>query len=237
MDDQVQVLAVDVFGTTVDWWTGVARQVDQIAVERGARLDGGELASAWRARYLPSVAAVRKGRRPWAHLDTLHRESLDDLLNEFGVAAEFDEDARHRMVLAWRRLPPWPDVEEGLRRLRTRYSVVALSNGGFAMLTHLLKNMKLSFDAIISAEMARTYKPGPTPYRLAAELLDVAPERVLMVACHSWDLDGARIAGLRTAFVERPSEKGPRKAGDRATDTTCDVACASFTDLAQSLDC
>lgn len=228
-------LLVDIFGTTVDWWTGVADQVTGIAAERGVKLDGGEFAGAWRERYLPSMAEVREGRRPWAYLDTLHRESLEKLLDGFGLADRFDEADRQRLVRAWHRLPAWPDVPEGLRRLRERFPVVALSNGGFALLTNLLKAEDLHFDAIISAELAHTYKPDARVYHRAAELLDLPPERLLMVACHGWDLDGARAAGLRTAFVERPAEKGPDQDADRPADTPTDLACASFTELADAL--
>jgi 2-haloacid dehalogenase len=84
----------------------------------------------------------------------------------------------------------------------------------------------------------RGYPYGAQPvYRMAAELLDVAPGQVLMVAAHRWDLDGARSAGLRTAFVERPAEKGPHGVADRAADTVSDVATTSFVDLAELLGC
>ncbi len=231
----VQVLAFDIFGTTVDWRTGVAEQVAEIAAERGVALDGGALADAWRERNLPSMARVRTGERPWTVLDTLHRESLDELLELFGVADGFDEPSRRRLVRTWHRLPAWEDAAEGLRRLRRRYTVVALSNGGFALLVRLIRAAGLDFDAVLSAENARTYKPDPRVYRMAAELLDVAPGEVLMVAAHRWDLDGARSAGLRTAFVERPAEKGPQGVADRAADTVSDVTVTSFVDLAEVL--
>jgi 2-haloacid dehalogenase len=183
------------------------------------------------------MARVRVGERPWTHLDALHRESLDELLEEFGVADRCDADLRERLVLTWHRLPAWEDVPEGLRRLRQRHTVVALSNGGFALLTCLVKAADLRFDAIISAENARSYKPDPRVYRCAAELLDVPPSRVLMVAAHGWDIDGAREAGLRTAFLERPLEKGPHGRADRAADVPSDLVVRSVPELAATLGC
>jgi 2-haloacid dehalogenase len=235
--DEIEVLAFDVFGTIVDWRTGVARQVAEIVADRGIDIDGGALADAWRERYLPSMAHVRAGARPWIPLDVLHRESLDELLELFGVADLCDETTRRLLVRTWHRLPAWDDVSDGLRRLRERYTVVALSNGGFALLTNLIKSQGLVFDAIISAQNARTYKPDPHVYRTAAELLDVAPSAILMVAAHGWDIDGARSAGLHTAFLERPAEKGPHGAADRAADTVSDLAVRSVTELATTLAC
>ncbi|GAB3572445.1 haloacid dehalogenase type II [Amycolatopsis endophytica] len=227
----IRVIACDVFGTTVDWYSGVRDQVADVFGEHGVTLDAGEFASAWRGRYLPSMRRVQTGERDWAYLDTLHRESLDALLGEHGVS--LDEDARTRLVRAWHRLPAWPDSAEGLARLRSRYVVAALSNGGFALMTNLIKAASLPFDCVLSAELARTYKPAAEVYRTAAGLLDVAPHEVLMVAAHGWDLNGARAAGLRTAFLERPREKGPHQEADR--DVEADLSVTSFGELADAL--
>jgi 2-haloacid dehalogenase len=236
--DQVDVLAFDVFGTSVDWWTGITRRIAEVVPGIDALgTDAAALAGAWRDRYLPSMARVRDRERPWTPLDALHRESLDDLLEVFGLAGRVDERARRELVRGWYRLPAWDDLAGGLERLRGRYVVVALSNGGFALLTHLAKDAGLRFDAILSSELARTYKPDPAVYRTAAGLLGVEPARVLMVACHGWDIAGARAAGLRTAFLERPGEKGPDRPADRAADTPSDLAVRTVDELATALGC
>ncbi|GAA5154862.1 MULTISPECIES: haloacid dehalogenase type II [Amycolatopsis] len=227
----IRVLAFDIFGTTVDWYTGVSRQAAEVFGELGVRLDPGAFALEWRDKYLPSMARVQHGEREWAYLDTLHRESLDELLAEHGV--DLDEAARQRLVHAWHRLPAWDDVPDGLQRLRKSYTVAALSNGGFALMTNLVKAANLPFDCILSAELARTYKPDARVYRTAASLLDVDPGEVLMVAAHGWDLAGAAAAGLRTAFVERPREKGPDREADKDVDAEFSVH--DFGELAERL--
>ncbi|MCM6772004.1 haloacid dehalogenase type II [Nocardia sp. CDC159] len=233
----VRVIACDIFGTTVDWYGGVAAQAAGVFAGVEVELDAGMFTNEWRDMYLPAMRRVREGEREWAYLDTLHRESLDALLESHGVAGKFDDAARARLVRAWHLLPAWPEAAAGLARLRRRYTLAALSNGGFALLTRLVKAAELPFDCIVSAELARSYKPGPEVYRTAARLLDVEPAEVLMVACHGWDIDGARAAGLRTAFVERPREKGPRRAADRAADTESDLAAGDFNALADLLGC
>jgi 2-haloacid dehalogenase len=233
----IQVVAFDVFGTTVDWWTGVAEQAAEVAGALGVELDAGAFATAWRRRYGPSMDLVRRGDLPWTNLDGLHRRSLDALLEEFGVAGAFGEDARRRLVLAWHRLPAWPDAAEGLARLGRRYVTATLSNGGFALLTHLVKAAGLPFDCVISAEMVRRYKPDPEVYRTAADLLDVTPAQVLMVAAHTGDLAAAQAVGLRTAFVERPLEQGPAGGADPGAGFPADVTATSFLELADALGC
>ena len=233
----IKVLAFDTFGTVVDWRSGVAEQVNRIAKEHNAHLDGGKLADAWRGRYLPSMDLVRGKKLPWMNLDALHRRSLDELLTEFRVGEAFDNSAREDLVHSWHRLPPWDDVLEGLSRLRKHYVLTALSNGGFALLTHLIKEAALPFDCVLSAELCEHYKPDKEVYLMAPRLLDVKPEETMMVAAHKWDVEGAKAAGLHTAFVERPLEKGPDGKADRLSDVNVDLGAHDFLELAKNLGC
>jgi 2-haloacid dehalogenase len=122
-----------------------------------------------------------------------------------------------------------------LTRLRTRHVIAALSNGGFALLTNLVKAAGLPFDCIISAELIRAYKPDLRVYRAAAALLDVEAGQVLMVAAHRRDLEGAAEAGMRTAFLERPTEQGPDGSADRVVNGSSDFTVSSFVQLADQL--
>ncbi len=151
---------------------------------------------------------VRSGRRPWTILDVLHRESLEKLLVKHGVSglSEADKDHINRV---WHRLKPWPDAVEGLTRLKSRYIIGTLSNGNVGLLTRMAKHGRLPWDVILGAETARAYKPQPQAYLASAELLNLAPGQVMLVAAHNGDLAAAAKVGLRTAFVARPSEYGP----------------------------
>ena len=75
----------DTFGTVVDWRSGISATVRAFAADRALALDPGEFADAWRAHYQPSLERVRSGQRPWASLDTLHRENLDAVLRSHDI--------------------------------------------------------------------------------------------------------------------------------------------------------
>jgi 2-haloacid dehalogenase len=203
----VRALTFDVFGTVVDWYGGLVREGQEIGRRLGIDVDWPELAVAWRGRYRPTMARVRSGELPPLGFLDLHRVTLDEVLAERGIDLPDAETEAYSGV--WRRLDPWPDSPLGLRRLGASYVVSTLSNGGVGLLTALAKRGDLRFDCILSSELFRTYKPDPTVYLGAAELLDLRPEQVMMVAAHSYDLEAARELGLRTAFVERAREYGP----------------------------
>jgi 2-haloacid dehalogenase len=228
--DDIGALVIDVFGTVVDWRSGVARDVRRAL----PGVDAEAFADAWRERYGPSMDRVRRGDQPWTSLDDLHRASLDDLLAEFGVP-EVPGAVRAELVLAWHRLDPWPDSVEGLTRLKARHVIASLSNGNVALLVDMAKHGGLPWDAVLSAELFGHYKPDPEVYDGAARLLGLPPHRVLMVAAHVGDLAAARARGLRTAYVHRPREHGPAAAPPPETDPEADVSVSSLTELAARL--
>ena len=200
---EVQALTFDVFGTVVDWRGSVVEEAQRLGASHGIDADWESFADAWRAGYGPAMDRVRKGELPWTPLDGLHRLILDGLLDRYGLAGLSEPEIEH-LNRVWHRLRPWPDVPEGLRRLRERYVTATLSNGNVALLVNLSKHAGLSWDCVLSAELARHYKPDPEVYHTAAGLLGLAPEAVMMVASHQFDLQAARRAGFRTAFVHRP---------------------------------
>jgi 2-haloacid dehalogenase len=226
----VQALVFDVFGTVVDWRSGVAREVRRLL---GTRVDAVDVADDWRGRYLPSMDRVRTGAQPWTPLDALHRTSLDELLAERGLA-DVDEPTRAELVLAWHRLDPWPDVLPALSRLHRDHVLAPLSNGNIALMVDLARRSGLPWDAVLGAEVVRHYKPDPVVYDSAAALLGLAPEHVCLVAAHTDDLAAARARGLRTAYVHRPAEFGGRRTPP-ATDPDADWSVASLVELADAL--
>jgi 2-haloacid dehalogenase len=235
---QVEALLFDVFGTVVDWRSTVIREGEALGRAHGVTVDWPQFADAWRREgYLGGMARIRQGELPWMRVDALHRRMLDELLRRHGITGLSEEEIAH-FTRVWHRLMPWPDAVPGLARLRRRFIVGPLSNGDFALLTNMARAAGLSWDCILSAELFRRYKPAPEVYQGAAALLDLPPDRVMLVAAHAGDLRGARAAGLRTAFVARPLEFGPDAPPAQepaAPGAAWDVAASDFLDLASQL--
>jgi len=204
MSTDPKILAFDVFGTVVDWHGSIAAEATRLNLP----VDANEFATAWRDGYKPAMARVRSGILPWTKIDDLHRMILDDVLKAFNITS-LSESQVHELNLIWHRLNPWLDTVEGLTRLKSKFTIVTLSNGNLGLLADMAKNAGLPWDLILSAEVFRHYKPDPETYLGVAETFDVRPEQVMLVAAHKDDLVAAKACGLQTAFIERPLEFGP----------------------------
>ena len=226
----VQVLAFDVFGTVVDWHGSIVREVQALHPE----VDADAFALAWRAGYQPAMQRVRSGELGWTRIDELHRLILDGILPRFGLA-HLDEAARRHLNRVWHRLDAWPDSVEGLTLLKRRFTITPLSNGNIGLQTNMAKRASLPWDCVLSAEVFRAYKPDPATYLGVAQVFDLRPEQVMLVAAHHDDLESARACGLRTAYIERPLEFGAGHVKDVTPRAGNDLHAASLVALAQQL--
>lgn len=232
--DQVKALTFDVGGTVFDWHSTIRDEMQAISDARGWDLDCAAYANTWRRTMFELLAKVREGELPWMNADQLHRMALDEIAPEFPAvdlsAAELDELNR-----VWHRLRAWPDFAPALERLRTRYTVTVLTVLSWSIVVDSSKHNGLSWDGILSCEFLGHYKPNAEAYLAAVRLLGLEPHQVMMVAAHPWDLKSAAAAGLRTAYVPRPGERGKGNDGDLSAPDFVDVAGDDFPDLARKL--
>ncbi|MFO1163266.1 MAG: haloacid dehalogenase type II [Reyranellaceae bacterium] len=231
----MRALTFDVQGTCVDFCQPLLRMGEAVNCAKNLALDWGALSAAWRGLYRAVLDQVIAGERPWLRVDRIYRETLDVLLEQQGLAGLFPVAERDELNLVWSRLDAWPDSIEGLRLMRRRFVVSTLSNAGMATMVAVVKHAGLPFDAVLTAELARTYKPAPEVYQLAVDYLGYRPDEIMMVACHKYDLKAARAFGMRTAFVARPLEFGPGARPDITPEPWLDLYADDFIALARAL--
>jgi 2-haloacid dehalogenase len=245
MSEAIRALVFDVFGTLVDWRSGVARHAEAVLAPLGYRWDWLAFADAWRGEYEPALERVRRGSVPFEKLDAIHRQMLARVLPRF-LAADPPDSARpspsppeeatlNALNLAWHRLDAWPDARPGLDRLRRKFLLAPVSNGNISIMLALARRNGFIWDAVLGAELALDYKPKPRVYEQAVQALDLPPAACMMVAAHAYDLDGAAACGLRTAHVARPEEHGPRKPASEGDLGRFDLRANSLEDLASQL--
>lgn len=224
----VNTLTFDIFGTVLDLAGSIVPPLTEFLSTREAPIDGTTLWPEWRAR-----------QRIEQHQDTIlmlgHRGYLDSARRALVYClrkhdVEFNPAELERFMRVFENLRPYDDAVEGLKRLGETYRLVALSNGDTWLLEHLIDTqIPAPFDRTISVDRVGRFKPHPSVYRTAAQILDAEPGELMMVAAHSFDILGARACGFRGAYVNRyslPYETSPLQP---------DVTVNDFLELAEAL--
>jgi len=227
----IKALAFDTGGTVLDWHAGLVSAFERVGARHGIAADWHALANEWRRRTLKGIVGQI---RPDFHMDDLHRRVLDETLAHFRLNA-FAPDDREELWRTWHELDAWPDFPAALADLRAAFPVVSFTMLPVSLVIDVSRRNGIIWDAIISCEMIGVYKPHPEAYGTAARWMNFPPEQILMVACHNFDLNGARQAGMRTAFVRRPDEWGFEGPPDPLPNEACDFIVNGFDELRQAV--
>ncbi len=105
----------------------------------------------------------------------------------------------------WSNIKAHPDSKIGIDLLRTKFQVVTLSNGPMRLLTKISKANDISWDAIIPIEAYKVYKPHESAYKIACDLMDIAPEKTLMVTANPTfgDIEGAAKNNMHSQIIRQ----------------------------------
>ncbi|MBL28796.1 MAG: hypothetical protein CMM50_14730 [Rhodospirillaceae bacterium] len=233
--DGLKALTFDTGGTILDWHTGFTTALAAVGQKHGIERDWPELANELRRRSLGRVVNLGRDEPPAYNFDDAHRMALDEVLAENGLDAVTAEERRTIWWDAVHSFRCWPDFPAALPKLRAKYICASFTLLSVRLIVDTAQVNGLSWDAVISCEMIGKYKVLPEAYLTAARWLQLDPGECCMVACHNFDLDAAKAAGFKTAFVRRPDEWGPAGPPDPTPSSHHDVVVDSFPELARLL--
>ncbi len=190
----MKALVFDVYGTLFD--VGSVMEVCRTIVPEPEALVAG-----WRAKQL-DYAFWRSLMGRYVDFWQVTEEALRYTLKRHGLT--IPEEERRHLLEAWLHLQPFPEVRAALTNLK-QYKRVILSNGSPSMLDTLLKNtgLQAEFDAVLSVDAVKIYKPAPRVYELALQHLGVAREEIGFLSANGFDVAGAKAFGFTVYWVNR----------------------------------
>jgi 2-haloacid dehalogenase len=197
----VQVLTFDLYGTVVDMQGGLTDAVTPYLQAKGWTGRPHSFVTWWRRTHFENSmidALIDRGHTSYREIG---RRAVTLTLERAGI--RYTQAEVRFLVSQIEQLRPFDDVIEALGRLRTRYTLVILSNGDPDMLDNARPHIPFAFDQYISIADAGYFKPHAATYRKAAETLRTPIDRIMHVASHAFDCIGAQAAGMKTAFVNR----------------------------------
>jgi 2-haloacid dehalogenase len=162
-----------------------------------------ELCEAWRSRQF-EYAWLRVAAGQYQDFRAVTAQAL--LYAARTLKLELSAAERETLVDAYSQLEPWPDTRAALLAWkRAGLRLAPLANYSPSMISGLLAHAGLSelFDAQISTDVARTFKPDPRAYGLGLSTLGLEREQIAFAAFGGWDAAGAKWFGYPTFWVNR----------------------------------
>jgi 2-haloacid dehalogenase len=187
-----QALVFDAYGTLYDVHA-VIRRCEAFWPGRGAALS-----QLWRAKQL-EYTWQRSLMRRYAPFSQVTDDALQYACASLGLA--LDGGKAEALSQEYRTLAVYADVPLALARFKTKKAI--LSNGSPDMLEPLVRHSGLQFDAVLSVDECRMFKPAPEVYQLAVDRLGVAQGDIGFVSSNCWDALGAKSFGFRVYWINR----------------------------------
>jgi 2-haloacid dehalogenase len=205
MHEPVRACVFDAYGTLLDIHSAVSRNSASV----------GDVAVAfsllWRQRQL-EYTWTRSLMNQYADFWEITREALEYALESFQL--DDHADLKESLMKSYLELTAYPDVADTLQKIKSLGMITAvLSNGTPQMLREALQANRLStcFDACLSVDELKLYKPHPRVYNLACDRLGVHPQQVCFISANAWDLAGAASFGFKTIWINRDNLAGEYK--------------------------
>jgi 2-haloacid dehalogenase len=219
--ERVRALTFDCYGTLVDWLGGVSD-----AIRSMASLKGAEVRRLLVDRENEELELEAGPYRPYADILAISMARAARKQHCEPTEAELSSFARG--MGEWR---PFPETHDALLRLRERYRLAILSNVDTETLERTVSLLDVPFDALVTAQQIRSYKPAAGHFHEALKRLDLGKDQVLHVAQSlRHDIRPAKSLGWSTAWVNRLGESLPM-------DLKPDLVTNDLTSLCDRLGC
>jgi len=217
-------ISFDCYGTLIDWEAGMLPVLRALLERHNCNLADPAILEL----YGEFEANAESG--PYR----TYREVLESVVSAFGERLGFQPSPSEmrslpKSVPSW---PPFADTVAALRQFKKRYKVAIISNIDDDLFAQTRKLLDVEFDAIVTAEQARSYKPSLHNFELALQTLRIAPEQLLHAAQSIYhDVVPARSLGIATVWVNRKSAR-PGVGAVRAAAGRPDLEVADVASLA-----
>ena len=188
----LQALVFDAYGTLYDVHA-VIRRCEQFWPAKGAALS-----QLWRAKQL-EYTWQRSLMRQYVPFSRVTQDALE--YSCMALQLSLDGSRVEALMQEYRKLETYPEVALALAKLKVKQAI--LSNGSPDMLEPLVAHSGLKFDAVLSVDEIKVFKPAPEVYQLAVDRLGAPTESIGFVSSNCWDALGAKAFGFRVFWINR----------------------------------
>lgn len=217
-------ISFDCYGTLIEWEAGILPTLRGLLANHSCELPDAELLKL----YGDFEAEAETG-----HYRS-YREVLGKVVKRFGERTDFQPSAEEIRSLGdsvptW---PPFADTVAALQKLQTHYKLAVISNIDDDLFAETRKHLGVTFDCVITAQQAQSYKPSLNNFQLALRTMGIATDQLLHVGQSIYhDVIPAQSLGIATVWVNRRSAR-PGVGAVRAADGRPDLEVPDLASLA-----
>ena len=219
----IEWVSFDCYGTLVDWETGISAAVSKALEPYGIRKTNAELLA-----LFSDVEPVVQGSGGFKEYRVVLREVMGMIGERVGV--QFSDGHTNSLAESLPDWPVFPDAAPALRALKRQYKLAIISNVDDDLFAGSARALDVEFDAVITSQQAKAYKPNLRSFELASAEMAVGQGQWLHVGESLFhDIGPANRMGIRSVWVSRPDRGG----GTRKTDAVPDLTVPDLTTLAE----
>lgn len=195
-----EAISFDCYGTLIDWEAGLLPALRSVLANHNQTVPDSTLLELYGEYEAQAETGIYQS----------YRNVLESVVQKFGERFGFQPSTAelrilHESIPQW---PPFSDTVAALQKLRQRYKLVIISNIDDDLFAETQKLLGVTFDRVITAQQARSYKPALNNFRLALERIAIAPDRLLHAAQSVYhDVIPAQSLGIATVWVNRKSAR------------------------------
>ena len=193
-------LTFDCYGTLIDWEAGILAALRPVLAARGLEPPDHEILEV----YAGHEAEAEAG--PYMRYREILGRSMREVAFHYGIGPDTAEVAAFsNSVGDW---PAFPDSAAALARLHERFRLGVITNCDDDLFARSAARLETTFDWVVTAQSARSYKPDPRNFEIAFERIGLPRERILHVAQSLFhDHVTAKRFGLATVWIDRRHDR------------------------------
>ncbi|HHJ10197.1 MAG TPA: haloacid dehalogenase type II [Bacteroidetes bacterium] len=196
---QRKVISFDCYGTLIDWKRGVIQALAPLLADYHLSIPEEDLFA------LFSEADHHFTSGKYLTYREILIQTMKWIAGRLGINL-YGKDEK-ALIGSFPNWEPFPDVQEALRHLKQKYSLVILSNIDDDLFSFTRKKLGVVFDEVITAYQIRSYKPAPGHFREALDRLGLKPGEMLHVAQSIYhDIEPCREIGIPNVWINRYGE-------------------------------
>ena len=223
--ERFEWLSFDCYGTLIDWETGIFEAVSDVLKSHDIQKS--------RAEVLELFAEVEpRVQDSTGYLE--YRRVLRRVMAMIGVELgfQFTESDLGRLADTLPTWPVFPDTVDALKALKSRFKLAIISNVDDDLFERTADALGVDFDAVVTAQQVRSYKPDLRNFNTALERMGIEKEQWLHVGESLYhDVGPSNRLGISCVWVNRADRGG----ATRQTDDVPDLMVPDLTTLVEAI--